>query len=159
MQMYQKDLLWDLDKAFVEKIINIAKKESHGKGDVLFREGDAAAHLYILTKGHVRLSTGTTGSSVYIVNHPGEVFGWSSVVGMEKYSATAECVEATSLSKINARDLGVLLDKDPANGMIFFKKISGTLGNRLLHIYQSACFEEDAVSFGTGQVQEAAESV
>jgi CRP-like cAMP-binding protein len=159
MQMYQKDLLWDLDKAFVEKIINIAEKESHQKGDVLFREGDDASHFYILTKGHVRLNTGKTGSSVYIINHPGEVFGWSSVVGMEKYSATAECVEATSLSKINGRELAALLDKDPANGMIFFKKISGALGNRLLHIYQFVSPAEDAVSYGTGQVQDTAEPV
>lgn len=157
MQMHQKDLLRDLDKAFVEKIINIAEKESHQKGDVLFREGDNASHLYILTKGHVRLSAGKTGSSVYIVNHPGELFGWSSAVGMEKYSASAECVEATSLSKINGRELAALLDKDTANGMMFFKNISGTLGNRLLHMYQFASLAEDAVSYGTGQVQEAAE--
>jgi CRP-like cAMP-binding protein len=157
MQMYQKDLLWDLDKSFVEKIINIAQKETHQKGDVLFQEGDDAKDFYILTKGHVRLKSGKTGASVYIINHPGEVFGWSSVVGMAKYSATAECVEATSLSRINGSELTALLDKDPENGMIFFKKVAGTLGNRLLHIYQFAPPGEEAVSYGTGQVQDAAE--
>ena len=159
MQMNQKDLLWGLDKAFVEKIYSIAEKESHVKGDVLFREGDDASHFYILTKGHVRLSTGTAGSSVYTVNHPGEVFGWSSVVGMEKYSATAECVETTSLSKISGRKLTALLDEDRYNGMIFFKKISIALGNRLLHLYQTAPFARDAVSYGTGQVQDVADPV
>jgi CRP-like cAMP-binding protein len=157
--MYQKDLLWNLEKPFVEKIIKIAKKETYPKGAVLFREGDEAKDFYILTKGHVRLKSSAAGASVYIVNHPGEVFGWSSLFGMAQYSATAECVEPTRLSKLNGGELTAILAKDSANGMIFYKNVAGTLGNRLRHIYQFMASDEGAVSYGTGQVQESAEMV
>lgn len=79
----------------MKEVMALAVKESHKKGKTLFHEGNEAANFYILTKGHVKLAIGDTGQSVYIVNHPGEIFGWSSIVGRDVYTASAEWVEAT----------------------------------------------------------------
>ena len=158
MYMNQKGLLWKLDRSFVKEVMALAVKESHKKGETLFREGNEASHMYILTKGYVKLTIGDTGQSVYIVNHPGEVFGWSSIVDRDVYTASAECVEPTSLQKFNRDELLELMERDPVNGLAFFRKISEMLGNRLLHSYALTSRYEFPDSQGTGQVLELAEA-
>jgi CRP-like cAMP-binding protein len=155
MYMMQKDLLSGMDKDFVRQFMDFAVKESHRKGYVLFREGKRANHFFILLKGCVKISIGETGHTVYTVNHPGEAFGWSSLLGRRGYSATAECKESTKLLKIDAAKLHELLEREPAFGRLFFKRIAGILGNRLLQTYKMIAGSSEAevwTSFGTGQV-------
>ena len=154
MFMEQKDLLWGLDKSFIKGVVKIAEKETYEKGRVLFREGDPASDLYILIKGHVRLTLGDTGHSIYIVSHPGEVFGWSSVIGRHVYTASAVCVQETQVFRIEAKALSGLLESDPKNAVIFFKRIAAALGNRLLNIYQLATPAATVKTFGSSRVQE-----
>jgi CRP-like cAMP-binding protein len=146
-----------MNRDFVKEIFNITVKEYHRKGYFLFREGNAAKHSYILLKGCVRLSIGETGHGVYTVDHPGEVFGWSSLLGRDTYSASAECRQPTKLLKINRDKLEEILERDLVNGFIFFKGLAATLGNRLLQTYRMISGISQAempLSFGTGQVQE-----
>lgn len=154
MYLKQKDLLWKLDKPFVKEVMALVVKESHKKGTMLFRQGDEANYLFILTKGHVKLMIGDTSQSVYIVNHPGEIFGWSSIVGRKAYTASAECADSTSLQKVSRDELLKLIEKDPVNGLAFFRRISEMLGNRLLHSYSMTSQYEFTDSEGTGQVME-----
>lgn len=114
---------------------DISVKEAHEKGDILFRKGEPADHAYLLLMGRVHLKLGETGHVVHIVNRPGETFGWSSLVGRNVFSSTAECVLPTDLRKLHRDNLQKLVEKDPANGLIFFKRLSGMLGDRLLESY------------------------
>ncbi len=137
MHIDQKDLLLGLDKDFAESFMDIAEKVSFETGDFLFRQGDKAENFYFLIKGRVSLSIGEMGQLVYIINNPGETFGWSSIAGRGVYAASAECLEQTSLYKINRERLNNLLDNDPKNGLIFCKKILENLGDRLVQSYHN----------------------
>lgn len=153
----QADLFRGMGKDFVKDFMETTVKESHRKGYFLFREGDRARYFYVLLKGSIRISIGETGHTVYRVDHPGEAFGWSSLIGRDAYSASAECMEPTKLLKIENKKLQKILEGDAVNGLIFFKHLAGTLGSRLLESYKmiSAALEaEIPTSFGTGQVQE-----
>ena len=144
-----------MNKEFVGEIMKSAETESYNKGDMLFRTGDSADHFYIMTKGQIKLGIGDAGHVVYIVSKAGEAFGWSSLIGREEYSATAECLSPTNLLKLNGEKLQKILEKDSDNGLIFFKRLSMVLGNRLLQSYKmisSATLAETSISFGTGQV-------
>jgi CRP-like cAMP-binding protein len=155
MYFKQGDIFWGMNKEFVGEIMKIAVTESYQKGHMLFRAGEAADYFYILTKGQIKLEIGDTGHAVYIVSKAGEAFGWSSLIGREAYSATAECLRPTNLIKLNGAQLQQLLEKDSGNGLIFFKRLAGILGNRLLQSYEaisSARQAETSISFGTGQV-------
>ncbi|MCK5484674.1 MAG: Crp/Fnr family transcriptional regulator, partial [Desulfobacterales bacterium] len=66
----------------------------------------------------------------------GEAFGWSSLIGGDVYSASAECIEATELLKTSCDKLSRVLEADPDNGIIFFRQLAATLGNRLLETYR-----------------------
>jgi CRP-like cAMP-binding protein len=74
---------------------------------------------------------------VHTVSRPGEAFGWSSLVGRDIYSASAECVQPTKLLKIDREDFQEILEKDPINGLSFFRRLAGALGERLIISYGS----------------------
>ena len=137
MFIQQTDLFRGMDKDFVKETYDITTKQSSKEGDVLFSEGDQARYFYILLKGRVRLGTRDTGQVVHTVSRPGEAFGWSSLVGRDSYSASAECVQAAKLLKIDREDFHKILEKDPTNGLSFFRRLAGALGERLINSYGS----------------------
>jgi CRP-like cAMP-binding protein len=137
MFIQQTDLFQGMDKDFIKETYDLTVKESFEQGKVLFREGDRAGHFYILLKGQVRLGTRDTGQVVHTVSRPGEAFGWSSLVGRDIYSASAECVQPTTLVKIDREDFQEVLEKDPINGLSFFRRLAGALGERLINSYGS----------------------
>jgi CRP-like cAMP-binding protein len=137
MYIKQSELLMGTSMDFIKKFMDISQMVSHDKGDVLFREKDPALHFYVLLNGRVKLGVGESDQKVYDVRQNGEAFGWSSLIGRERYSATAECVEATKLLKTDSEKLKKELEKDPANGLVFFKQLAATLGNRLLESYKT----------------------
>jgi CRP-like cAMP-binding protein len=135
MYIQQADLTRGVGKDFVNELTVISVKNAHDKGDILFRKGDPAKHAYLLLMGRVHLKMGETGHVIHIVSRPGETFGWSSLVGRDVYSTTAECITATNLRKLHREDFKKLLEKDPVNGLIFFQRLAGMLGERLLESY------------------------
>ncbi len=136
MYFPQADLFWGMSRNFVKKIMNNSAKVSHPKGHFIFNEGDPADYFYILIKGRVKLSIGEVGQMVHTVDHAGEAFGWSSLIDRDVYSASAECTQDTILQKFDRRILQKILEEDLSNGLIFFKRLAGTIGNRLLCSYK-----------------------
>lgn len=155
MYLKQKDIFWAMSTDFVKEIMNISVTESHETGELLFREGDPANQFYILLKGRVKLSLGETSHVVHTVSNAGEAFGWSSLIDRDVYSATAECMTQTRLIRLDKETLQHVLEKNPASGLIFFKRLAGILGSRLLQSYTmipSVSRSEASQSFGTGQI-------
>jgi CRP-like cAMP-binding protein len=131
----QGDLLSGMGMLFIKDFMDLAIKTSYGKGDFLFHEGDPAEYFYTLILGKIDLSIRKARQNVYTVCNPGEVFGWSSIVGRETYSASAEVLEPSTLLKIDKDKFMKLMDEHPNCAIIFFKNLSKTLGNRLLKSY------------------------
>jgi CRP-like cAMP-binding protein len=162
MYIQQSDLLRGLGKGFVKAVMDLARKEDHKRGFLLFREGDRATHFFILLKGRVNITLGETGHTVYTVDHPGEAFGLSSLIGRERYIASAECKESTKLLRFSAREFEKAIEADPVNSLVFFRRLAGVLGGRLFQTFKmisGASQPESSLSFGTGQVMESEATV
>lgn len=136
MYIKQSELLMGTSMDFVKKFMDISQMISHEKGDVLFREKDQARYFYVLLNGRVKLGVGKSAATVYDVRQNGEAFGWSSLIGRDIYSASAKCIEPTKLLKTDSVKLRRILERDPANGIVFFKQLAATLGNRLIESYK-----------------------
>ncbi len=136
MYIKQSELLMGTSMDFIKKFMDMSQMVSHEKGDILFREKDPALYFYVLLNGRVKLGVGESDQMVYDVRQNGEAFGWSSLIGRDRYSASAECLEPTKLLKTDSEKLTKELERDPANGIIFFKQLAATLGNRLLEGYK-----------------------
>lgn len=159
MFVKQSELFWDLGHDFVKEVVGRSEKESVARGYILFFEGEPATYFYTLIKGSVRLKVGKAGRGMFVLNHTGESFGWSSLVGREHYSATAECLTDTLVARFHFRDFEKLCEKYPLDGRIFMKRLAGLLGQRLLRSYDmmASSIRADETVYGTGQVQEMAE--
>lgn len=155
MYLKQKDIFSGMNLDLVRKIMEVAVTESCEGGDWVFHAGDPATTFYILLKGRVKLILGETGHAVYVVNNAGEAFGWSSLIGRKNFSASAECMIPTKLLGFDREKLQPILENDPANSMILYKRLAAILGNRLLQSYtiiSSASPTEISLVYGTGQV-------
>ena len=136
MYIKQSELFTGTSMDFVKKFMDISEMSSHQKGEVLFRENDPAKFFFILLNGSVKLSIGKPEQVVYNAERNGEAFGWSSLIGGDVYSASAECTQPTKLLKTRSNKLTRALAADPDNGIIFFRQLAATLGNRLLETYK-----------------------
>ena len=135
--MYIKisDFFMGMGKPFTVEVLEIAEKLTRNEGQILFHEGEPAAYFYVLLKGRVKLSLGKTGPVVYMVRHPGEIIGWSGLIGRDTYSASGQCMEETNLLKFNRDVFLEILNKYPQNEALLFRRLAAMLGNRLLEIY------------------------
>ena len=158
MYIKQSDIFWQMSKESIKSIMDKSRKETFFKGQILFEEGDSADFFYSLVKGSVRLRIRKAVQTIYTVNRAGEAFGWSSLVGREFYTASAETTEASTLMVFEKDHLLETLTQYPHDGLIFFRQLALTLSNRLVQSYEiisSAYQAADFTSHGTGQVQEA----
>ena len=97
-------------------------KSERKKGDVLFRQGDDADHLYILVEGRVEFPE--TGGSF----GPGEMFGEIAFFSPEgKRTLSARCAEDCVLLSINQSTLLQLYYQNPSFGF----EIVGLVAARL----------------------------
>jgi CRP/FNR family transcriptional regulator, cyclic AMP receptor protein len=162
MYFKQVDILSGLDKGFIDRMMDIGTRSSFPAGTFLFKQGDSAEHFYILTKGHIKLSSGQGGQTVHTVNHGGEAFGWSSLTGSEMYTASAQCIEPVNLTMFHRDKLQPLLSEDTVSAFKFYKNLAATLGNRLVLSYEllsSFALADSTKTYGTGQAQEEIELV
>ncbi len=129
------DFILGMGKKFALEAMGISEKFSLDTGNTLFEQGDAADHFYVLIKGSVELRLGKAGPVVYLARHPGEVVGWSSLVGRNTFSASAKCIEPAKLLRFDRARFLELLHEYPANEALVFKRLAEMLGNRLLELY------------------------
>lgn len=137
MYVKQGDLFWEMSNDLVKEIMDISAKMSPVENEIIFHKGDPADNFYILIKGRVMLSLGEEGPSVYIARHPGEIIGWSSLIGRDSYSASAKSLEPGILTRINSATFLKIINKDPVSEANIFRKLVEMLGKRLMGIYPS----------------------
>lgn len=135
MHLKMGDFIMGMGKEFATEAMDISEKLSLNEGKIIFSTGETADYFYVLLKGKVQLSLGDSGPVVYQVRQPGEIIGWSCLVGRETYSASAECLESTELLRFDQASFLEILSKNPASEALLFKRLATMLGNRLLELY------------------------
>lgn len=136
------DLSEGMGMIFMHEFMETAQKTICDEGQVLFRKGAATHYFYTLIQGELRLTIGTSDQHIYTVRLPGDIFGWSSLVGGSTYSATAVCTKSSEILRFDRDKLVDLLNRHPDSGFLFFKKLSEMLGKRLLESYRIIQGEE-----------------
>jgi len=137
MFLPKSDIFKDIRQEAVNEISEIAFEEQHKKGAVLFREGDAARYLYVLVEGKVLLTMEDAATRHFVAGKIGELFGWSSAVGRDCYSATAECLAPTTVMKVDRVDLERVLDEHPRSGKVFYRLLAEALGQRWIDLQRT----------------------
>ena len=138
---------------FTREFMNSSKHISYGKDEGLFRKGKITNYFYTLIQGEIRLTIGKNEQHIYTVHQPGDIFGWSSLVGGNTYSATAVSTKFSEVLRFDCDQLVNLLAKHPVSGALFYKKLAMMLGRRLLALYpiiqetEVSNFFEDGIEY------------
>jgi len=135
MYLKQSDLFTGLGHNFLKQTMAIAEKVAFEKGDFVLKEGEPADYFFILIEGQISLLLGDTGKVVYQSSGLGEMFGCASLIGRDTYFLTARCDGPSVILRIDRRKMEKILTDDIDNGYLFFKQLSGAIGNRLMTMY------------------------
>jgi CRP-like cAMP-binding protein len=135
MFIQRADLFRGMDQVVIKKINEIMIEESCAEGTVLFERGKTANDLYIVKEGSVELIVGENGHVTYVVKKPGEAFGWSSLVNHHVYTASAVCSSPTEFIRIPSDKLNKVFEKNPASGLMFFRRLAEIISKRVATSY------------------------
>lgn len=135
MFMQKSKLFRGMDQKVLKEIDKIMLHESHAEGTVLFERGTSANDLYILGEGSIELSIGGNGHVTHVVSNPGEAFGWSSLVNHHVYTASAVCSSPTKLIRIPSDKLNDIFERNPASGLMFFRRLAEIISKRVATSY------------------------
>jgi CRP/FNR family transcriptional regulator len=132
----QKSMLFRwMDQEVLKEIDKIMVKKSCAEGTLLFERGESANNLYILRKGSIELTIGDNGHVTHVIKTPGEAFGWSSLVNHHVYTASAICSSPTEVIVIPSEKLNMILESNPACGLIFFRRLAEIISKRVATSY------------------------
>jgi CRP/FNR family transcriptional regulator, cyclic AMP receptor protein len=104
-----------------------------GPGEYLFREGQAADHVYFLRHGRVALEVFVPGRDPVVIQTlgAGEMVGWSWFFPPYRWHLDARAVELTRAVAVDAACLREKCESDPRFGYELLKRLSQAIVDRL----------------------------
>jgi CRP-like cAMP-binding protein len=122
-----------LGQAHLEKLAAIARPRECPAETVLFREADDSASIFILLSGEVSLEVHRRdrGSAAIYAAGPGELLGWSPVLGQHAMTATAKVITPCRLAVLEVARVNELIQEDPHFGVAFLRKLALIVSDRL----------------------------
>ena len=130
------DLCEGMSEEIEQEFAKVMESESYNSGEVLIKEGAAADDFYVLQAGALNVKVAGARQTTNVAIRPGEAVGWSSLAGRDTYTASVECAEPSKLVKINKDKLDEVLRRHPSTGLLFYKRLAGLVGDRLIKCYQ-----------------------
>ena len=109
----------------------MAELVDHEKSGLLFRQGDTGVGMYIVSRGHVRISQ-EPGPAVLAELGEGDFFGEIALLSEKPRSATATATEATTLLGFFQPDLISILERQPRIGVAVLRGLAEMAGERLV---------------------------
>jgi CRP-like cAMP-binding protein len=117
----------------LERIASVAEMVQFEDGKLIFREGEPADDVYLLISGSVSLEVcaPALGCRRILTVGPGEMLGWSPVLGQPRLTATARTLSPTQAVRVNANQILTLCQHDPGFGYEFTRRVALALAKRL----------------------------
>lgn len=114
-------------------LIPVARIDSYSAGKTLFREGEQISQVFIVTAGVVSLEINGPDHRPrrFQTAGPGELLGWSPVLGTGAMTASARALTDVKVVAIDARALLDVCDKNPQFGFQFMRRVAIALAARL----------------------------
>jgi CRP-like cAMP-binding protein len=107
-------------------------------GDRIYSAGLPASHLFVLIKGRVELKRPTKGGPSLLIDDliAENIFGVSSLLGVDRYLLNAECVEDSEVLKIEGKALRQIFDQNPVVGYAMQRRVSQIFFKRYLNVME-----------------------
>ncbi len=115
--------------AVLDEVAALASTRRVRKGQLLFAEGEAAEHLFVVASGRIKvlLSSPRGEELILTVLGPGDALGELSVLDAQPRSATAQALDDSELVVLPAAALRDLLGRSPGLALAWSQELAGTV--------------------------------
>ena len=133
----QCELFSELEDAELELIVPLCRERTYGPGEIICVAEEEADELFILQEGqvslHIKLSSVVERSGAMTIDalEPGRIFGWSSIVKQQRFTATARASQPARVLAIQASGLQRLFDRNMHIGFVVMKQLANVISSRL----------------------------
>jgi CRP-like cAMP-binding protein len=119
-------ILKGLDVDQIELLKPLFEKFSCSPSTVIFQQGEKAEFLYLLIDGKVDMSFKPYDGIPITVSHVGKggLFGWSAVLGSDKYTSTAVAIELVNAIRVHGSELRRFCQEYPEAGKDILERLA-----------------------------------
>lgn len=130
------DLFRSLTVENVGRINSFSSTKTFEKGDTVFQHDDKGAHVFIMLEGRIHLTLpATVGKLIVTAVENGEFFGLSPLLGSDRYTATAVCLEPTKVLAIEADPFRTVLEENHLIGMEVMGMVASAYFSRYIETF------------------------
>jgi CRP-like cAMP-binding protein len=118
---------------YQRRLFALGEIKSYPVGERLFFEGQICKDIFLLAEGQMVLETSLPGQEpmrLQIVG-PGELLGWSPILGLGPMTATARAITPCHVLALNADRIWSLAEEDPKFVLELMRRVAITLARRL----------------------------
>ena len=133
------ELFTGLNDEELAQIAAIASEESYQADEIIVAEQELADRLFILQTGrvqvHISLRSVLEPAREATIEEvrPGHIFGWSSLVKQQRFTASARALEPVTVIVLRAEELNALFDRNAHLGFVVMKQLAEVIAFRLRH--------------------------
>lgn len=129
----QMDFFHEFTDEHLQRLAAISEEAEFQSHQQVFQEHDPADQVYLVVSGKLSLAicAPKIGCRQIAQATPGELVGWSPLLGRPRLSDTATALVPTKLLRFNGSELLKLCDDDHELGYRFMKNTATVLGERL----------------------------
>lgn len=155
-ELKEFELFADLDDAELEKIAKTGTLEKVKAGHEVFAENERATTLYLVEAGKVAIRMRSRRGQEVVVDEldPGELFGWSAILGDHGFTAGAWTMEDCALIAFDGNQLRRLFAEDHLLAYRVTGTVAGVISRRLTHLRSRLVDEPFAPEWLSSPAQE-----
>lgn len=122
-----------LGERYLNEIAMITSPIAYRENEIVFEEGHNSLWIYFVLSGQVGLTVKEhDGKEVEVYNAgPGEMLGWSPVLGSGKMTATARAIASCRLAAVDVQRIHDLCRNDPLFAIAILRETAVTVSDRL----------------------------
>lgn len=124
----------DLPEHVIAELADITSEEDVTSGTRIFREGAEFSRMLVVISGRVMLDmhVPSRGNVSILSLGPGDMVGWSAVVGDAVMTASATAATDAHVLAFDGPALGALCERNHEIGYRFYRQMSAALSRRLV---------------------------
>lgn len=128
----QSPMFASLDETSLDLLQPLFESYACQAGTVILQQGKPADYLYLIVSGSAEVSYKPYDGNPITVTHVerGGLFGWSAVVGSEKYTSSTIAIEALEAVRVRGSDLRKFCVEHPEVGREILERLANSVSGR-----------------------------
>lgn len=121
-----------LNDEYMELLVPLFEQFSCRAGTIVLTQGTQADYLYVILNGKVEISFKPYDGTPITVSHveKGGLFGWSAVVGSDKYTSSTIAIDDLDAMRIRGSELRKLCVDHPEAGKAILERLASSVSSR-----------------------------